>query len=127
MTQLLIRRFVADYDNVNKPAVRKAYGLLSGGVGICVNLLLCTMKSDRVTAGGTMDEVIQTAKGLGVTVTVNGYLPADSLAEELTVAAAKECVTNCIRHAGGNEVYICIFEQNDLFDITITKYHAVAA
>lgn len=44
MTQLLIKRFVADYDNVNRPAVRKSYGLLSGGVGICVNLLLCTMK-----------------------------------------------------------------------------------
>lgn len=79
------------------------------------------LTSDRVTAGGTMDEVIQTAKSLGVTVTVNGYLPADSLAEELAVAAAKECVTNCIRHAKGNEVYICIFERNDLFDITITN------
>lgn len=79
------------------------------------------LTSDRVTAGGTMDEVIQTAKSLGVTVTVNGYLPADSLVEELTVAAAKECVTNCIRHAKGNEVYICIFERNDLFDITITN------
>lgn len=44
MTQLLIKRFVADYDNVNRPKVRKAYGLLSGGVGICVNLLLCAMK-----------------------------------------------------------------------------------
>ena len=79
------------------------------------------LTSDRVTAGGTIDEVIQTAKLLGVTVTANGYLPADSLVEELTVAAAKECVTNCIRHAKGNEVYICIVERNDLFDITITN------
>ena len=79
------------------------------------------LTSDRVTASGTMDEVIQTAKILGVTVTVNGYLPADSLAEELTVAAAKECVTNCIKHARGNEVYICICKKKDLFDITITN------
>ena len=79
------------------------------------------LTSDRVTASGTMDEVIQTAKILGVTVTVNGYLPTDSLAEELTVAAAKECVTNCIKHAKGNEVYICICKQKDLFDITITN------
>ena len=79
------------------------------------------LTSDRVTASGTMDEVIQTAKILGVTVTVNGYLPADSLAEELTVAAAKECVTNCIKHARGNEVYICICKRKDLFDITITN------
>ena len=83
------------------------------------------LTSDRVTADGTMDEVIQTAKTLGVTVTANGYLPPDSLAEELTVAAARECVTNCIKHAGGNEVYICIFERMNLYDITITNNGAV--
>ena len=86
---------------------------------------IAVLTGDRVTADGTMDEVIQTAKALGVTVTVNGYLPADSLAEELTVAAARECVTNCIKHAGGNEVYICIFERMNLYDITITNNGAV--
>lgn len=79
------------------------------------------LTSDRVTASGTIDEVIQTAKILGVTVKVIGCLPADSLAEELTAAAAKECVTNCIKHAKGNEVYICIIKRKDLFDITITN------
>ena len=86
---------------------------------------IAVLTSDRVTADGTMDEVIQTAKTLGVTVTANGYLPPDSLAEELTVAAARECVTNCIKHAGGNEVYICIFERMNLYDITITNNGAV--
>lgn len=79
------------------------------------------LTSDRVLPGGTMDEVVQTAELLGVTVITDGCLPADSVAEELTVAAAKECVTNCIKHAAGNEVYICIVEQNDLYDITITN------
>ena len=44
MTEFLIRKFVKDFDNVNNSRVRKGYGLLSGSVGICVNLLLCTMK-----------------------------------------------------------------------------------
>ena len=66
------------------------------------------LTSDRVTASG-------------VTVMMDGCLPADSLAEELTVVAAKECVTNCIRHAGGNEVYISVNGRKDVFDITITN------
>ena len=44
MTEFLIRKFVKDFDNVNNSRVRKGYGLLSGSVGICVNMLLCTMK-----------------------------------------------------------------------------------
>ena len=79
------------------------------------------LTSDRVTASGTMEEVVQTAEILGVTVMTDGCLPADSLAEELTVVAAKECVTNCIRHAGGNEVYISVNWRKDVFDITITN------
>ena len=79
------------------------------------------LTSDRVTASGTMEEVVQTAEILGVTVMMDGCLPADSLAEELTVVAAKECVTNCIRHAGGNEVYISVNGRKDVFDITITN------
>lgn len=44
MNEFLVRRFVPNYDDINNSQVRKAYGMLSGGVGICVNLLLCTMK-----------------------------------------------------------------------------------
>ncbi len=83
------------------------------------------LASNRVTSPGTMEEVKQTAKALGVSVKTEGYLPSDSVAEELTVAAAKECVTNCIRHAGGNEVYIRIAERNDRYDITVTNNGAV--
>lgn len=79
------------------------------------------LTSDRVTPHGTMDEVKETAKALGVTVQTEGYLPVGSAAEELLVAAAKECVTNCIKHAGGSEVWIRIVEHHDRYDITITN------
>ncbi len=85
------------------------------------------LASNRVTSLGTMDEVKQTARALGVSVRTEGYLPSDSLAEELTAAAAKECVTNCIKHAGGDEVYIRIAERNERYDITITNNGAVPA
>ena len=79
------------------------------------------LASNRAAPTGTMDEVKQTAKALGVTVKTEGYLPSDSAAGEITVAAAKECVTNCIKHAGGNEVYIRIAERSERYDITITN------
>ena len=44
MMEGLIRRFVPDCDNVKDPAVRERYGMLSGGVGICLNLLLSAGK-----------------------------------------------------------------------------------
>lgn len=83
------------------------------------------LKSDRAKPHGTMDEVKQTAETLGVKVKVQGYLPPDSTAEELTVAVARECVTNCIKHAGGTEIYIRIAERNGLYDITVTNNGAV--
>lgn len=44
MTELLIKIFIKDYNNVKDSRVRGAYGKLSGGVGIVVNLFLCCIK-----------------------------------------------------------------------------------
>ena len=40
MTQMLLRLFVKNYTDTENPAVRKAYGTLSGWVGIVCNVLL---------------------------------------------------------------------------------------
>ncbi len=85
------------------------------------------LTSNRVTSHGTMDQVKQAAMALGVRVKTEGYLPPDSAAEELTAAAARECVTNCLRHAGGREVYIRIAQRDDRYDITITNSGALPA
>ncbi len=44
MTDLLIKLFIKDSENTKDPAVRSAYGKLSGAVGIAVNLILCALK-----------------------------------------------------------------------------------
>ena len=44
MTNLLIRLFIRDSQNTSSPKVRSAYGTLSGGVGIVVNILLSVVK-----------------------------------------------------------------------------------
>ena len=40
MIQFLSRRFIQDCDNADDPAVRRAYGVLCGCVGIALNVLL---------------------------------------------------------------------------------------
>lgn len=45
MTQLLIRKFVKNADDVKNTTVRQAYGTLAGVVGIICNLLLCAGKA----------------------------------------------------------------------------------
>lgn len=44
MTDLIIKAFIKDYKKTNDPKVRMKYGILSGGVGIGVNVLLCLLK-----------------------------------------------------------------------------------
>lgn len=44
MTRFLIKLFIKDYKNTKNADVRKSYGLLSGGVGIICNLILCILK-----------------------------------------------------------------------------------
>lgn len=44
MQKLLVKLFIKDYKNTQDPKVRAAYGVLSGIVGICTNLILCTVK-----------------------------------------------------------------------------------
>lgn len=44
MTELLVRKFVKDYENIGDVRVRTAYGTMSGIVGICCNLLLFAAK-----------------------------------------------------------------------------------
>ncbi len=44
MTNLLIKLFVKNYDDVKKTEVRTAYGVLSGVVGIVLNTLICLVK-----------------------------------------------------------------------------------
>lgn len=44
MTNLLVKRFVKDHDNVSDIKVRESYGTLSSGVGIVCNIVLFALK-----------------------------------------------------------------------------------
>ena len=61
MTELLIKWFIKDADNVTDTTVRKNYGTLGSFVGIICNLLLCSFK---ITVGGITGSISIVADGL---------------------------------------------------------------
>ena len=79
------------------------------------------LSASRSTAKGTFEEAQQKANCLGVKVTLDGYIPPDTTAEQLITAAVRECVTNCIRHAKGDRVYVKITEKAGFLCAQITN------
>ena len=67
------------------------------------------------------EAVRQRAEELGVTLAAEGAFPDDSRVMELVSIAARECVTNCIRHAKGSLVNVRITEQDGRFLVSITN------
>lgn len=54
MIGFLARRFIQDYQNTADAAVRRAYGMLCGAVGIAINLLLFALKLLAGTLAGSV-------------------------------------------------------------------------
>ena len=54
MIELLSKRFIPNRDDVQNPAVRQAYGVLCGTVGICMNILLFALKFFAGTLSGSI-------------------------------------------------------------------------
>ncbi len=44
MTEILSKIFIKNHENLSDPSVRKAYGTMSGGIGIAVNMILALTK-----------------------------------------------------------------------------------
>ena len=54
MISLLAKKFIKDCENVTSPAVRQAYGMLCGIVGICLNIVLFALKFFAGTISGSI-------------------------------------------------------------------------
>lgn len=60
------------------------------------------------------------AAALGVSVLTGGDFPTDRAARRIFTLAVRECVTNCVRHAGGNKVFAfsSVEDGNHILKIT---------
>lgn len=52
------------------------------------------------------ETVQKRAQDLGVRIVLDGVLPVDVSTRHLLLLAVRECVTNCVRHAGGSSVFV---------------------
>ena len=68
-----------------------------------------------------MEYAEKRAEALGVKLIVNGDLPNNSKLRYLFSLAVRECVTNCVRHANGNEVYVTVSADGDGYTAILTN------
>ncbi len=86
MTELLVKRFVRDSEDINSPAVRQRYGMLSGVVGIVCNVLLSCAKLVIGLVSGSIsvlsDALNNVSDVVSSLVTIFGYRAASKPADE---------------------------------------------
>lgn len=86
MTKLLLRLFVKDYENKDKPRVRSGIGKLSGAVGIGCNLILFALKLLVGTVSGsvsiTADAMNNLSDATSAIVTLVGFKLAEKPADD---------------------------------------------
>ncbi len=75
----------------------------------------------RSTFAEMFNETKQNAAKIGVTVKTKGDIPTDPAIENLVAATTRECVTNCLKHANGNELTVTIDKEIFFYRITITN------
>jgi len=87
MTDFLIKKFIADGLQFEKPAVREKYGLLAGSVGIAANLLLFAMKIFAGVLSGAISIIADAFNNLSDAgssiVTLLGFRLAGKPADEV--------------------------------------------
>ena len=76
MIGFLASRFIKDYQNTSDAAVRRAYGVLCGAVGIAINLLLFALKLFAGTLAGSVAitaDAFNNLSDAGATVPLLGF------------------------------------------------------
>ncbi len=85
MTDLIVKTFIKDHKNINDSKVRTRYGILSGCVGIAVNVILCLLKffvgSRTGSIAITADAVNNLSDAGSSAVTVFGFKMAGKPAD----------------------------------------------
>lgn len=72
----------------------------------------------------TLDEyemIMNTAVDIGMQVDIKGELPSDGRSRHIVATAMHECLTNTIRHAGGDTLYVEVENRTDSYRIVYTN------
>ncbi len=66
-------------------------------------------------------DVSRQAAEMGVALKLEGYIPQNQTVERLIAAAARECATNCVRHAKGGTVAVRVSERGGVCTAEFTN------
>ncbi len=95
----VIRQFLQK--DLPEETMRKQLQNLSVAVGTLVY-------SPDADSADPYDVLLSEAADLGVEIKLDGMLPLEPALYDMTVAATRECLTNCVRHAHGTTVFLFI-------------------
>ena len=76
---------------------------------------------NRAAMPEAIEDVRRQAKEMNVTLSMEGYLPENAAVKRLAAVAARECVTNCVRHAGGRHVHMLLSHRGGICTIIFTN------
>ncbi len=97
MTNLLVKLFIKDYENVSEPSVRSSYGKFSGKVGIFCNMLLFALKAFIGTithsVSITADAVNNLSDAASSVISLIGFKMAEKPADKEAPAEETETET----------------------------------
>lgn len=85
------------------------------------NTLIAFESIKESESNDTYDELFKAAKDIGISIIFTGKRPESRKGKKIAVKAIIECMTNTIKHAKGNEVYVSFKERNRFIEIQITN------
>ena len=85
------------------------------------NTLIAFESMKENESNDTYDELFKAAKDIGISIIFSGRRPESRKGKKIAAKAIIECMTNTIKHARGNEVYVSFKERNRFIEIQITN------
>ena len=85
------------------------------------NTLIAFESMKENESNDTYDELFKAAKDIGISIIFCGRRPESRKGKKIAAKAIIECMTNTIKHAQGNEVYVSFKERNRFIEIQITN------
>ncbi len=84
---------------------------------------VAVLKNEAVPVSHTDDWklLLKAAEAVDVKIVKNGRLPADKKMQEVIIAALHECLTNTVKHAKGNRLYLDIHSGEEALTAKITN------
>ena len=75
----------------------------------------------ELSSDGSLDELYEAAKLMGISVSVVGRIPADNRLLRFIMSGARECLTNAVHHAKARELTVTLYGSGSYFVIEYTN------